>query len=90
LYYGDYFRELARNHANFTFQVALSEPLPEDGWAGHTGFIHEVLVREYLQTHPDPAQVEYYLCGPLPMVRAATKVLADFKVPPEQIASDEF
>ena len=30
---------------NFTFHVALSEPLPEDAWTSHTGFIHEVLLR---------------------------------------------
>jgi len=90
LYYDEYFRELDRKFANFTFQVALSEPQPADQWTGHTGFIHEVLKREYLERHPDPTQVEYYLCGPLPMIRAALKMLAGFKVPPEQITSDEF
>ena len=43
-----------RQHANFSFHVALSEPQPEDRGQGHTGFIHEVLQREYLATHPDP------------------------------------
>jgi Na+-transporting NADH:ubiquinone oxidoreductase subunit F len=70
--------------------MALSEPRPEDNWEGQTGFIHEVLGREYLSSHPDPTQIEYYLCGPLPMIRAAMKMLADFGVPPEQITSDEF
>jgi Na+-transporting NADH:ubiquinone oxidoreductase subunit F len=90
LYYEEYFRELARKHPNFSFHVALSEPQPDDQWVGHTGFIHEVLKREYLDSHPDPTQVEYYLCGPLPMIRAAMKMLADFGVKPDQIASDEF
>jgi Na+-transporting NADH:ubiquinone oxidoreductase subunit F len=90
VYYDEYFRELAGKFANFTFQVALSEPQPDDQWTGRTGFIHEVLKREYLERHPDPTQVEYYLCGPLPMIRAATKMLAEFRVSPEQIASDEF
>jgi Na(+)-translocating NADH:ubiquinone oxidoreductase F subunit len=90
LYYEEYFRELARKHPNFTFHLALSEPQPDDQWVGHTGFIHEVLKREYLDLHPDPTQVEYYLCGPLPMIRAAIKMLADLKVKPDQIASDEF
>jgi Na(+)-translocating NADH:ubiquinone oxidoreductase F subunit len=90
LYYEEYFRELVRKHANFTFREALSEPRPEDQWAGHTGFIHEVLKREYLDSHPDPTQAEYYLCGPLPMIRAAIKMLTDLGVKAEQIASDEF
>jgi Na+-transporting NADH:ubiquinone oxidoreductase subunit F len=70
--------------------VALSEPRPEDGWTGSTGFIHEVLQREYLDAHPNPTQIEYYLCGPLPMIRASMKMLAGLGVPPEQIVSDEF
>jgi hypothetical protein len=60
LFYGEYFRELARKYPNFTFQVALSEPQPGDPWTGHRGFIHEVLKREYLDSHGDPTQVEYY------------------------------
>jgi Na+-transporting NADH:ubiquinone oxidoreductase subunit F len=90
LYYEEYFQELARQHPSFSFHVALSDPQPEDRWVGHTGFIHEVLKREYLDSHPDPTQVEYYLCGPLPMIRTAMKMLADFGVNPDQIASDEF
>ncbi len=90
LFYREYFEDLARKNANFTFQVALSEPLPEDGWTSYTGYIHEVLKREYLDAHPDPTQVEYYLCGPLAMIRSATKMLTDLGVAPAQIASDEF
>jgi Na+-transporting NADH:ubiquinone oxidoreductase subunit NqrF len=90
LFYRDYFEAMARKHANFTFHIALSEPLPEDDWRGPTGFIHEVLLREYLSAHPDPTQIEYYLCGPLPMIRAAVQMLADLGVDREQIASDEF
>ena len=72
------------------FHVALSEPLPGEEWTSHTGFIHEVLQREYLDRHPDPKQVDYYLCGPPAMIQAATKMLAEFGVDPSQIAYDEF
>lgn len=88
LFYQDYFARLAEQHDNFRFHVALSEPLPEDGWTGHTGFIHEVLRCEYLNTHPDPTQVEYYLCGPLPMIRATVAMLTELGV--DQIISEEF
>jgi Na+-transporting NADH:ubiquinone oxidoreductase subunit F len=90
MFYQDYFEDLAQKNANFTFYVALSEPRSEDGWKSHTGFIHEVLKQEYLDSHPDPTQIEYYLCGPLVMIRAATKMLTDLGVGPAQIASDEF
>jgi MocE subfamily Rieske [2Fe-2S] domain protein len=90
VFYDDYFASLAAAHPNFSFQVALSSPLPEDAWDGPVGFIHDVVVREYLSTHPNPTTVEYYLCGPPMMIKACTKVLADLRVAPGQIAYDEF
>jgi Na+-transporting NADH:ubiquinone oxidoreductase subunit F len=90
LFYTDYFEGLAREHSNFSFHVALSEPLPRDEWQSHKGFIHEVLKREYLARHPDPTNVEYFLCGPPAMVQAATVMLKNLGVPPAQIAYDEF
>jgi Na(+)-translocating NADH:ubiquinone oxidoreductase F subunit len=90
LFYQDYFEGLAREHHNFSFHVALSEPLPEDAWTGPSGFIHEVLWREYLAQHPHPLAIEYYLCGPPAMIQAATKMLHGLGVKPEQIAFDEF
>ncbi len=90
LYYTGYFRHLAKNHTNFSFHVALSEPLKSDRWDSHTGFIHEVLKREYLEKAEDPESKEYYICGPPEMVKAVGEVLAQFKVPEDQIAFDEF
>jgi Na+-transporting NADH:ubiquinone oxidoreductase subunit F len=89
-FYQDYFQDLARQYPNFTFHLALSEPQPADHWQSHTGFIHEVLQEHYLATHPDPAAVEYYLCGPPVMVAAARKMLKELGVPENQIAYDEF
>jgi Na+-transporting NADH:ubiquinone oxidoreductase subunit NqrF len=66
------------------------KPLPEDHWTSHTGFIHEVLRREYLDRHPDPSAVEYYLCGPQPMIQAARTMLEGLGVDQNQIAFDEF
>ncbi len=90
LFYQDYFEELAKKHENFTFHVALSEPLEQDGWTSHTGFIHEVLQQEYLGQHLDFSLIEYYFCGPPPMIKAATAMLGELNVAPEQIAYDEF
>jgi Na(+)-translocating NADH:ubiquinone oxidoreductase F subunit len=90
LYYDGYFRGLEAAHRNFSFHVALSSPLPADKWDGSTGFIHEIVLEEYLRSHPDPKAVEYYLCGPPMMIKAVTKMLADLGVPALQIAFDEF
>jgi Na+-transporting NADH:ubiquinone oxidoreductase subunit F len=90
IFYDDYFRELAQQHSNFQFHIALSNPLSEDNWEGYTGFIHEVVLVHYLNEHPNPKAVEYYLCGPPMMIKAVTKMLAQLGVPSDHIAFDEF
>lgn len=90
IFYEDYFKEIAHQHPNFSFHLALSSPLPEDAWTQHTGFIHEVVLEKYLRAHTNPRAVEYYLCGPPMMIKACTKMLAELGVPAHQIAYDEF
>ena len=90
MFYQDYFEDLARQHDNFSFHVALSEPQPGDDWTSYTGFIHEVLKTQYLDKHADPTAIDYFVCGPPAMVQAATKMLKDLGVPSDQIAFDEF
>jgi len=90
IFYDDYFAGLAQAHPNFSFHLALSAPLPEDAWTGATGLIHEVVLEQYLRNHPNPAAVEFYLCGPPLMIKACTRMLANLGVAPSQIAYDEF
>jgi Na+-transporting NADH:ubiquinone oxidoreductase subunit F len=90
LFYTELFEKLAGRHHNFSFHTALSSPLNEDQWTGHTGFIHEVVLTSVLDSHPNIGGVEFYLCGPPMMIRACSKMLADLGVHPTQIAYDEF
>ena len=90
IYYQEYFEELAAQRENFRFELALSEPLPEDAWTGHAGFIHHVVEEQFLKNHPHPAALEFYLCGPPQMIRACTIMLRECGVAAEQIAFDEF
>jgi Na+-transporting NADH:ubiquinone oxidoreductase subunit F len=90
IYYDDYFRDLAKIHPNFAFNLALSAPLPEDSWTGHLGFIHQVVLEQYLGQHANPKAVEYYLCGPPMMIKACTKMLADLGISSSLISYDEF
>ena len=90
IFYQDYFKELTKNHPNFSFHLALSAPLPEDAWLGPTGFIHEIVLEKYLGHHAHPTTVEYYLCGPPMMIKACNQMLANLGVPAHQIAYDEF
>jgi Na+-transporting NADH:ubiquinone oxidoreductase subunit NqrF len=75
---------------NFRFHLALSSPLAEDAWTGHVGFIHQVVLDQYLRNHPNPASAEYYLCGPPMMIKACTRMLHSVGVPFQHIAYDEF
>ena len=90
LFYAELFDELAERFENFTWHVALSDPLPEDDWQGPVGFIHDVLYDQYLSDHPAPERCEYYICGPPVMNRAVIGVLEDLGVEDEQIAFDDF
>jgi Na+-transporting NADH:ubiquinone oxidoreductase subunit F len=90
IFYEDYFRRLEKGNANFTFHLALSEPDRQSHWNGPIGFIHEVLLSEYLCEHENPSEIEYYLCGPPVMIKAALKMLDDLGVDDNLISYDEF
>ncbi|MDP2646291.1 MAG: NADH:ubiquinone reductase (Na(+)-transporting) subunit F [Desulfobacterales bacterium] len=90
IFYEEEFLALEKEFDNFRFYIALSDPQPEDKWQGMTGFIHQCLYDNYLKAHPDPTEIEYYLCGPPMMIGAIEKMLDDQGVEPEMIAFDKF
>ncbi|WP_340065191.1 NADH:ubiquinone reductase (Na(+)-transporting) subunit F [Ascidiimonas aurantiaca] len=100
LFYLEHFRELERDFPNFKFYVALSEPLPEDNWSvkdglegegdGFVGFVHQVVIDNYLSEHDAPEDIEFYFCGPPLMNKAVEKMCDDFGVPPENVRYDDF
>ena len=90
VFYEDEFRAIEKEFPNFKFNLALSEPLPEDNWKGYTGFIHKVLLENYLCQHEEPEDIEYYFCGPPQMNSAVVKTLDVMGVPKENIAFDDF
>lgn len=90
IFYEEYFREIEKQFPNFKFTIGLSEPLPDDKWDGPVGFIHQVIFDNYLIKHPEPEDIEYYLCGPPMMNSSVNKMLYDLGVPDEMIAFDDF
>jgi len=89
-FYQSDFDTIAAENDNFKWHLALSEPQPEDDWDGYVGFIHQVVLDEYLKDHPAPEDVEYYLCGPPLMLKACGQMLSDLGVEPENILFDDF
>jgi len=90
MFYVNDFDKLQAENPNFKWHVALSEPQPEDNWTGYKGFIHQVVLDEYLAKHPAPEECEYYLCGPPMMNSAVLKMLDSLGVDPENIRLDDF
>jgi len=90
MFYTEELDKLAAEHDNFEWHVALSDPLPEDDFDGHVGFIHQVVLENYLKDHPAPEDCEYYLCGPPPMTAAVLQMLEDLGVESENIRLDDF
>ncbi|MFP4059249.1 MAG: NADH:ubiquinone reductase (Na(+)-transporting) subunit F [Bacteroidota bacterium] len=90
VFYEEDFRKIEKEFPNFKFNIALSEPKPEDNWNGLTGFIHQVVYDEYLSKMDEPEEIEYYLCGPPMMNDAVQKMLYDLGVPDEMIDFDDF
>ena len=90
LVFDDEFKALEDKFKNFSYNVALSRPQPDDNWDEMTGYIHQCLYDNYLKTHDDPTEIEYYLCGPPEMLDAAIEMLDSQGVEPEMIAFDKF
>ena len=90
VFYEEDFRAIEKEFPNFTFNIALSEPLPEDQWTGPVGFIHQVILDRYLSTHDAPEDIEYYMCGPGPMANAVKNMLDELGVPREMLLFDDF
>ncbi len=89
-FYVEDFDSIAAENENFEWHLALSEPQPEDNWAGLTGFIHQVLFDNYLKDHEAPEDCEYYICGPPMMNDAVIQMLTDLGVEPENVMFDDF
>jgi Na+-transporting NADH:ubiquinone oxidoreductase subunit F len=90
MFYQDQFDAIEEEFDNFTMHVAMSDPKEEDNWTGYRGFIHQVLLDEYLSKHEAPEDIEYYICGPPMMLSAVLKMLDDLGVPSEMIRYDDF
>ena len=90
MFYDDEFKALAEEFPNFSYHVALSDPLEEDNWDGPVGFIHQVVADNYLTNHEAAEDIEYYMCGPPMMVDAVDNMLYNMGVEKEMIDYDSF
>ncbi len=101
LFYVEEFREIEKQFPNFTFAIALDNPLPEDNWElkkdlddpngdGFKGFVHQVVIDEFLSKHEAPEELELYFCGPPMMNQSVIKMADEWGIPEENVAFDDF
>lgn len=101
LFYIHYFRDLEKDFPNFKFYLVLSDALPGDNWVdkkdindsegdGFTGFVHQVVIDQYLTHHEAPEDLEVYFCGPPMMNQAVLKMCDDWGIPDENVRFDDF
>ena len=93
VFYLDDFLAIEKEFPNFHFHLALDRPDPAADAAGvkyTAGFVHNVMWQEYLCNHPEPEDIEYYMCGPGPMSKAVNGLLDSLGVDPSMIHYDNF
>ncbi|MFT4968599.1 MAG: Na+-transporting NADH:ubiquinone oxidoreductase subunit F [Chitinophagales bacterium] len=101
LFYIEEFREIEKQFPNFKFAIALDNPMPEDKWElkkdlddpsgdGFKGFVHNVVIDEFLSKHEAPEDLELYFCGPPMMNQSVLKMADDWGIPEDQVAFDDF
>lgn len=90
VFYEEHFRKIEEEFPNFSFHLGLSEPQPEDNWTGLTGFIHNIVLENYLKDHPAPEDIEYYMCGPPIMSTSVIAMLHELGVEDNMIHKDDF
>jgi len=90
LFYQDEFDQLAKEHKNFHWTIALSDSPTSSQWPGHKGFIHTVLNEDFLTKHKHPENCDYYLCGPPLMMQSTIALLHDIGISDDHIFADDF
>ena len=94
---------VARNHEDLLFRdelgwlredldLEITEVLrrPHPGWEGHTGEINVGMLAAVLGTDHEPAQLDYFLCGPPGLIHDTLEALAALGVPENRVHTEQF
>jgi CDP-4-dehydro-6-deoxyglucose reductase len=87
LYLHDWATQQAAEMPNLRYVPVLSEPKPEDGWSGRTGFVHQAVMADL----PDLSGHQVYACGAPIMVESAKRdFVARCQLPEDEFYADSF
>ena len=87
LLFRDELRELG-DQLDLTVVEVLSRP-PAD-WTGRSGRIDRVLLRQVLPERSGRHKIEYFICGPSPMVTDVLLALQELRIDPSHIHTEQF
>jgi CDP-4-dehydro-6-deoxyglucose reductase, E3 len=82
LYLPELAQKWQRDHANFSYIPVLSDPLPQDGWQGRTGLVHQAVLDDFTNL----SGYQIYACGAPAMTDIAKQSFMEQRGLPE----DEF
>lgn len=87
LYMNELVEQWAKTIPDFTYVPVISDALPEDGWAGRTGFVHRAVMQDF----PDLSGYQVYACGaPIVVDSARREFVAACKLPEDAFFADSF
>jgi CDP-4-dehydro-6-deoxyglucose reductase len=86
LYQSAWIEEQLKVMPNLRYVPVVSDALPEDGWSGRTGFVHQAV----LQDLPDLSGHEVYACGAPVVVESARRDYVAAGLPEEAFIADAF
>lgn len=76
----------AQRRPGLLFVPVVSEPRPEDGWTGRTGYVHAAVLQDY----PDLQGQSVYACGAPAMIDAARLAFSSAGLPQDEFFCDAF
>lgn len=87
LYMNDWVLAKLAEMPQLTYVPVISHALPEDGWAGRTGFVHQAVLADF----PDLSAHQVYACGaPVVVESARDDYSALAGLPAEEFFADSF
>ncbi|HMS81767.1 MAG TPA: CDP-6-deoxy-delta-3,4-glucoseen reductase, partial [Burkholderiaceae bacterium] len=87
LYMNDLCERWAAELPHFRYVPVISDALPEDGWAGRTGFVHRAVMQDF----PDLSAFQVYACGaPIVVDSARADFTASCGLPDDEFYADAF
>ena len=87
LYMDGWIRERLAALPNLRYVPVVSDAMPEDGWAGRTGFVHQAVMEDIA----DLSGYQVYACGaPIVVDSARAAYSAERGLPPDEFYADAF